>query len=99
MKHSYSTMLENVEITFSYTAGYADTRDEPGAGPEVDVFAVWLLTDDLMRVVDILPLLKPGAFEALFGKYIMERLVEHAADCIADEQAAAAEYRAEMKDE
>lgn len=101
MKHTYSTMLENVEITFSYTAGYAASHDEPGAGPEVDVFAVWLLTDDLMRVVDILPTIDkaPGAFEALFGKYIMERLVEHAADCIADEQAAAAEYRAEMKDE
>ena len=99
MKHSYSTMLENVEITFSYTAGYADTRDEPGAGPEVDVFAVWLLTDDLMRVVDILPTIDkhPGAFEALFGKYIMERLAQEGADNLADERAAAAEHRAEMR--
>ena len=101
MKHSYSTMLENVEITFSYAAGYADTRDEPGAGPEVDVLAVWLLNDDLKRVVDILPTIDktPGAFEALFGKYIMERLAEHAANNIADEQAAAAEYRNELRDE
>ena len=97
MKHSYSTMWENVEITFSYAAGYADTRDEPGAGPEVDVFAVWLLNDDLMRVVDILPLLKPGMLEALFGKYIMERLAQEGADNLADENAAAAEYRAEMR--
>jgi hypothetical protein len=90
-------MWENVEITFSYAAGYADTRDEPGAGPEVDVFAVWLLNDDLMRVVDILPLLKPGMLEALFGKYIMERLAQEGADNLADENAAAAEYRAEMR--
>ena len=94
-------MIENVEITYSYAAGYADTRDEPGAGPEIDVYAVWLLTDDLMRVGDILPVINktPGAFEALFGKYIMERLVEHAADNIEDERAAAEEYRAEIKDE
>jgi hypothetical protein len=99
VKHSYSTMLENVEITYSYAAGYANTREEPGAGPEVDVFAVWLLNDDLKRVVDILPTIDktPGAFEALFGKYIMERLAQEGADNIADEQAAAAEYRAEMR--
>jgi hypothetical protein len=92
-------MLENVEIAFSYAAGYANTRDEPGAGPEVDVFAVWLLNEDFKRVVDILPTINktPGAFEALFGKYIMERLAQEGADNLSDERAEAAEYRNEMR--
>jgi len=99
VKHSYSTMLENVEITFSFTAGYGVTHQEPGEGPQIDVYAVWLLDDNLKRVVDILPTIDntPGAFEALFGKYIMERLAQEGAEKLEDEKAAAAEYRAEMR--
>ena len=46
MKHSYSTMIENVEITFSFTAGYGVTHQEPGEGTQIDLYAVWLLDDN-----------------------------------------------------
>lgn len=100
MKHTYETMLEAVEVVYTTTPTYRATHTDPAGGGEIELEAVWLMTESGgTRVVDILPLLKPGMLEALFGKYIMERLVEHAADTLADERAAIAEYRAEMKDE
>ena len=98
MKHTYETMLETVEVVYTTTPTYRATHTDPAGGGEIELEAVWLMTESGgTRVVDILPLLKPGMLEALFGKYIMERLAQEGADKIADERAAAAEYRNELR--
>ena len=100
MNHTYETMLETVEVVFTTTPTYRATNTDPAGGGDIELEAVWLMTEKGgTRVVDILPLLQPGMLEAMFGKHIYEHLADHAADCIADEQAAAAEYRAEMRRE
>jgi len=100
MKHTYETMLEAVEIVYTTEPTYSATHIDPAGGGDIELEAVWLLDEpNGTRVVNILPLLKPGMLETLFGKYIYERLADHAADTIGDEQAAAAEYRNEMRDD
>jgi hypothetical protein len=98
MKLTYETMLEAVEVVYTTTPTYRATNTDPAGRGDIELKAVWLMTEPGgTRVVDILPLLKPGMLEAMFGKNIYEHLADHAADCIADEQAAAEEYRAEMR--
>lgn len=98
MKHTYETLLEAVEIVYTTEPTYSATHTDPAGGGDIELEAIWLLDEpNGSRVVNILPLLKPGMLETLFGKYIYERLADHAADTIADEQAAAAEYRNELR--
>ena len=100
MNHTYETMLEAVEVVYTTTPTYRATHTDPASGGDIELEAVWLMTESGgTRVVDILPLLKPGMLEAMFGKHIYEQLADHAADTIADEQAAAEEYRAELRGE
>ena len=99
MEHTFETMLEAVEIVYTTEPTYSATHIDPAGGGDIELESVWLLDEpNGSRVVNILPLLKPGMLETLFGKYIYERLADHAADTIGDEQAAAAEYRNEMRD-
>ena len=98
MKHTYESMLEAVEVVYTTTPTYRATNTDPASGGDIELEAVWLMTESGgVRVVDILPLLKPGMLEAMFGKHIYERLTDHAADVIADEQAAGEEYRNELR--
>jgi len=96
----YHTTLDNVAISYTYSPGRPATYDDPPESAEIEVQCVWLLDESDRRIFDILPLLDkpPGSFEALFGKWITERLAEHAEEYVADMRAEAAEYRRESKE-
>jgi hypothetical protein len=107
MKHNYK-MVDDIStdqcwsIVFTISPRYPATQTDPAGGGEIEIEEVWLVAigDDKSErlVLDIQPHLRGSYdFEAIFGKYIYETLAEHAADEIADERAAAAEYAAEAR--
>ena len=99
MKHSYSTTIENVEIIFDYRPGRPATYDDPEESAELEIEAVWLLDINGKRALDINPHITGSAmFSALFGRYIEESLFTAAEYDIADERAAATEYRRESRE-
>ena len=103
MKHTYKTETEqDWEIVYTMSPRYPATRTDPAEGGEIEIEEVWLMgtspAGSARRVLDINPHLRgDGDLKAIFGKYIYETLAEHAADEIADERAAAAEYAAEAR--
>jgi hypothetical protein len=99
MKLTYESMLEQVEIVYTYSPGQTATYDDPEEGAEVDIEEVWLMDGNGVRVFDINPHITGAHFDALFGKYIYENLIRHAEDFIADQKAEAAEYRRESREE
>ena len=97
MKHSYST--GSFEIVYTYTMGRAQTWTDPAEDPQLDVEAVWVVDDDRDRIIDINPLLNNYKFEQLFGSYIYETLADDAMNGEADERAAAAEYKRDLRED
>lgn len=99
MKLIYETMLEQVEIVYTLTAGRPATYDDPAEGGDLEIEEVWLMDGNGHKVLDINPYLSGAMFEALFGKDIYESLIRSGDDAIADEKAAAAEHRWEVEND
>ncbi|CAB4183703.1 hypothetical protein UFOVP1375_38 [uncultured Caudovirales phage] len=105
MKHTYNAATDqDWEIVYTMSRRYPATMTDPAEGGEIEIEAVWLMAlspeGKRIPILDIQPHLRGEAdLKAIFGKYVYETLAEHAADEIADERAAAAEYRADMRRE
>ena len=101
MKHTYKTAHSfdgendyDLVITYTYTPGSRptgptyDSAGDPPAYPEIDVLTI---------TVDGIKAGPQQWDDVIESERLYNEMSDHAADCIADERAAAAEYRAELR--